>query len=577
MRFVAVSVVCVLVLGGLVFWVFASTPPPGDFEVTLDHTRPLPQGDVYVGNFPEPPHLNPFTSSDAVALGYVVRFTHDSLLSLDSQTGELVPALAEVVEQSEDQLSFVFRLRDGVKFADGQPVTVEDVRFTWEVVRDGAVPTGSIRGSVADISGFTEVDPRTFRIGLRERNFLGLAGMATGYLVLQKAWFMAQVEELARAAGEPVPTGPGEPSFGALLAQVRYPGPGTGPYKIAEDAAGRPAWIPNRDLWLVQNPLSWHRVAYPERWNLAGIRLRFITDSQAAFTEFRQQKLDWHLPMDPYALLEENPELDEHYQVLKYDYAKLGQFFVVWNHEASHPTRDPRVRRALAMLFDRVFIRDEVLGKSARVAHSWFKPGTREYATDLEPIPFDPAAARALLAEAGYGPDNQLVINIVAEDRPRYERMLGPTIEAAEQIGVDLRVRLMEWSAALGERSSGAFDGFMMLWNHSVVGIDPYEFFHSNPGGTAGGHNRMRSQDADIDRLLVEARRELDEDRRVELYQQFNRWVHETQPITLLVHPINTLLIHKRFQELEPISPFNGVTPERWYVREGEQLHRIGR
>ncbi|MCB9888739.1 MAG: hypothetical protein H6836_04110 [Planctomycetes bacterium] len=572
----AVALICVAV-AGLLCWVLVRTPPTGsaDFVAPIDPTRPRPQGDAYCGAFHEPAHLNPFTTSDHVALSYVLRFTHDCLMAIDLTSGALVPALAEVSEASPDGLRFDFALRDGVRFSDGTPVTVEDVRFTHEVLQDRTVPAGSIASAVGQIAAFETLDARRFRITLRARHFAGLAAMAIGYRVVQRRWFVQRIAELAAARGVAVPDRPGAPEFGRLLAAVRLPGPSTGPYRLAVDRRGAPVWRAGTELWLVQNPSSWQRRAFPERWNLAAMRLRFGLDEPAQFVALRAQQLDWVLPPDLGRLLADHPDLLEHYRAVRYDSAVLGQYLVVWNHQRP-ALRDARVRRALTRLFDRRAIAEELLGGDAVVASSWFKQGTPEYGLD-PPWAFDPKLARAELAAAGYGngqPNGPLRITLVGDrGQARYRRMVELAQGAFRDAGVELRGNLMEWGAALAARERGEFDGFLMYWSHSPEGVDPFEFFHSNPTGAPGGHNRMRYHDAEVDALLVTARRELDATKRIELLQRFNLAVHRDQPVTLLVHPRNALLLHRRFEDAVP--GFTGMVPERWWVKPDQRRYHL--
>jgi len=575
MRLATAAVACVLLFVGLGYWVLGAVPASGGFVVPLDHSRELPQGDFYVGNYTEPAHLNPFTSSDSVALSYELRFTHDCLMRMDPTTGELQPAAARIVEESADGLACTFELREGLQFSDGSPVTVADVRFTFDVVRDRAVPVGTIHDSVARVERFADLGGRRFRLELRDYHFTGLRGMAIGYRIVQRAFYLRRVARKARTLGLPVPAGPGRPGFADLLARVRLPGPGTGPYQIARDASGRPVWNRGRDLVLTQNPRSWHRAVYPRSWNLAGIKLRFLADPQTAFAELRKQALDWHLPANPDMLLAENPELAAHFRVLRYDSSKLGQYFVLWNHTDGRPTADRRVRRALTMLFDRERIVREVFGGSATVARSWFKRGSPQYPVGLAEIGYDPQAAARLLAEAGFGTGRPLRLEILAPPDPRYRRVLELARPSFAQAGVVLEARILEWVALSAQRAEGRFDGVMMYWRHSGLGVDPHEFFHSNPACKSGGHNHMCYRNAEVDRLLEAARSERDAERRTALYQQFNQLVHADQPITLLVHPLNTLLLHRRLQDAEPGA--TGVFPQHWWVAPAERLHELGR
>lgn len=566
MRFVATTLISLAVLvGGLGWWALAATPP-AVFDVVLDRSRPKPQGGYYVTAIDEPAHFNLFTSNDPVARSLVLKYTHDNLMHTDSQTGELLPALAEIVSQSGDGKTVEFRLRDGAVFSDERPVTMADVRFTYDVVQDENVTVGIILGSVARIESFEELDDRRFRVVLNY-HFMGLAGMATGYPVVQKAWFMQQIAERARTLGRPVPKGPGAPGFGELLSALQLSGPGTGPYKIA-------AWNKGRNLTMVQNPRSWHREAYSDQWNLAGMRLRFMRDEQAIQAEFRAERVDWLMSF-PVSWLKPTPGQEKTFRVLKYDSLKTAHYFIIWNHAQGRPTADPNVRLALTKLFDRERIVKQVLDDNGTVAVSWFKPGTENYPpASMTPHPFSVQSAIRLLAEAGYGPQNRLEIEILAYlDNAQQRMILELATPKFEEAHVKLMPRPMVDAAVLDRIEKGDFDGILRLWFHEPLGIDPYDFFHSNPTGKTGGHNVMRYRNSEVDEILTQARLEPDAKERTYLYQQFNQIFHDEQPVTLLAHPLNTLLLHKRFRNFEP-GP-SGVVPNRFFVELSDQLHHF--
>ena len=197
------------------------------------------------------------------------------------------------------------------------------------------------------------------------------------------------------------------------------------------------------------------------------------------------------------------------------------------------------------------------------------------YTEHENPLTYDPKEARRLLAGAGFGPDHPLEIELLAPNVSRYRRMLDSAMNSFAPTGIRLTTRQMEWGALMKRRADGEFDGIMMMWYHDALGIDPHEFFHSNPSGAEAGHNYMRYQNPDVDHLLVKARETLDTAKRNDLYHQLNHRLHDDQPITLLVHETNTLLLHKRFRGVKVGK--TGVSPERWWVREPERLHDPGK
>ncbi len=539
------------------------------FQVLATHpARPLPQGHFYTGSYGEPPaSLNPFITSERVARGYVLRYTHDALMDWDPQTGLLRPALAESVEPMEDGVTFLFTLRDGLRFSDGSPMTLEDVMFTWEVCSDDSVPLGSMGPELSRVSKVEALPgpPDRLRVTLKEPFPAGFESFATEWTVVQKRYVLEEVARVAEQMGRSVPAGPGEDGFGQLLAAVKLPGPGTGPYQLEQGFDdGELSWPPTRELLLVQSPESWRREVYQEAWNLAGFRLLFLTDTAAVISELLNGSLDWYNAPDPEALFEQYPELRDQYTLHAYDYRNLGHFWIVWNLQRE-ALQDVRVRQALSRMFDRAGIVNELLGGNGTPAYSFFKPGTPYYPEDSAPVPFDTKRAGELLREAGYRPDQPLRIRVAASQAASgfYRRVLSLLDSANRQVPeLDLDLQFVDWAAQVEMRGRHDFDGLFYQLNHGAS-VDPYPNFHSSHIGEYGQNDSGYKND-EVDRILEEARREWNPDRRAELYQRFNEILMAEQPVTFLAHPRASMLINKNIRGVKP-GPL-GLIPERWWV-----------
>jgi ABC-type transport system substrate-binding protein len=549
-------------IAGLAWLVLARDGGRGYPVVALDATKPRPQGDFYRSAVTEPASMNPFTTADTVAQQYVLRYTHDPLFDQDPRTGTLRPALAESFERSDDGLEFTFVLREGIRFSDGSPLERDDVEFTFAAARNAAVaPASTMTVMLRELAEAEFVPPRTLRLTSKEPHFAELHRVATYLQIMQKRFFVAEVAALAARRGLAAPTEPGEPRFGELLSEVALPGPGTGPYALETDAEGRPLWTHGSHLNLVYNAHSWRHAEQKFSWNLAGMQLRFLVGSATRFTALRNLDIDWMtFDRDFEVLLQRDTTLRTWFEPRTYDKPELGHYYVLWNH-ARTPLGDPRVRRALTMLFDRRTIVDELLGKKARVAVSWFKPGTPEYPTELEPWPYDPERARASLAEAGVTTPLRLSILCAAESE-LFLQILDLARDAFRAAGVELERPVLEFGAIMARLQSSDFDGVLLLKSHDTW-IDPFSFFD-------GRGNLMHYANAESDRLLEAARRELDDGRRMALYQEWNRVFHDDQPVTLLAHPLVQVLLHRRFRGVE-VGPL-GLSPERWWVEPDERI-----
>ena len=520
----------------------------------------LPQGHVYTGIAEEPNDLNPFLTTGAVARRYVLGFTHDTLLDTEPVDGKLRPALARAYRLHEDGRTVDFELRPEVVFADGEPVTPADVLFTWEVARTPDLVLGTIREGLALIESATllEGPPPTLRVVLRNQHFAAVQAVGESWVVTQRRHWLRRIAELAAQDRlEPVPL-PGQPGFGALLTRLSAEtGPGSGPYAIpADDATGGPGLRPGIDLRLVRNELCWRRHEHPGSWNLGGIRLLFQSP-QAAFTALLGGEIDWYSFPDSAKLLDLRPELRARYTRHIYDARHLGLHVVVWN--CRRPVlQDPRVRRALGMLFDRSGIVERLLDGCGKPAAAFGKLGSPEYPA-LAPLPYDLAQARALLREAGHDRQDGQPLQLQVLTSGVVGRQIADLlVDTGKKIGVALDLRVVEWTALTKAVGQHDFDAVIRMQGFRNW-VDPFDTFHST-----GGLNDAGWQNADADRLLEQARVELDAGRRAALYRRFHELVAREQPMALLVHVLAPVLIDARLQNATP-GPL-GLWPERFWM-----------
>lgn len=518
------------------------------------------QGHVYSGAVAEPADVNPLTAKGAVAQSLVLGVTHDALLDRDARTGELRPALAESYEVGAGGLSCTYVLREGVHFADGTPLSMADVMFGWQVAQAGHLPLGFVGAAYARVRDAEELDERRLRVHFRERYFANVAAVGEGWLVAQKAFFMAAVR--ARLlAGEAMPS-IASARFAQLLDQVdREPGPGTGPYALP---GHRGLWRRRQRLELVRNEHSWRRTVRPGSWNFGAMRLLF-RDTAGAQNALLLGELDWYSGTNLDGLVGQHDKLADQYRKLVYDYPQLGVYRIVWNCNRA-PFDDVRVRRALSHLIPRAQAA-EVVGEGARVAVAHAKPYARCYPERPAPA-FDPAVARQQLRDAGFDParGKPLRVRLLALQGSSVLRRISELfVAAANQAGVVVEVHQRELAPFLAEQQRGEWHGSLVLQWFDASG-DPYRFLHgrgrSNPGGW---------QHPEADRLAAAARAELDPQAREELWRQLHELADAEQPVALIVHPVAAVLVHRELRDYVPGT--YGLRPEWAWMPEELQRH----
>ncbi|MFN7669240.1 MAG: ABC transporter substrate-binding protein [Planctomycetota bacterium] len=518
----------------------APIAPASPAAPTEPAVAPVAADHVYTGCAESPDDVNPLTAAGAVARRLVLARTHDGLLAADPATGDLVPAAAERFDVAADGSACTFTLRQGLRFADGSEVTLDDVLLPWELAQAGHLALGFVGEAMARIATVDRVGERAVRVTFRDRHFAAVRIVGEAWLVVSRRFFVQRVAE--RAAPEPPPA-VGSAAFAALLAQIRSEcGPGTGPYRLDNAPAGQQDWRPRQDLLLRRNEHSWQRRTDPQAWTFGGIRILF-RDQAAATNELFAGALDWFSSQSLPALLRARPGLTADYRLLSYDYDALGVYRVAWNVRRG-ALADVRVRRALARLFDVAALREgnEGLGAVA-VAHC--KPSAPECPKDLTPPRFDPEAARAELRAAGFDPAAGTPLRLVLlapVGTEVLQRIVDLFADACRQAGVELDLRQREFAAYVQEQQAGAWDGLLALQSFRSWG-DPWDLLHSEGTENFGGY-----RNAEVDRLADAARVEPDAEARAQRWQELHRLVFADQPAALLVHPLASILLHRRIE-----------------------------
>lgn len=537
---------------------------PGDVTHAVSASPSgIPQGHVYSGVVEEPDNLNPFTTEGSAAWRYVLRFTHDTLLDTDPQDGTLRPCLAERFAVAPDGLSFTVDLRPDVVFADGEPLRREDVLFTWEVSRSPDIVLGFCGVGLSLVRDVELVGERTLRIHLKQAHFEATRIVGESWIVAQRRFFLDRVAALAAAQRvEPVPP-VGSKAFGSLLAQIRGDsGPGTGPYRIGTDSEGRSTWRKGQELRLLRHEGSWWRRERPGTWNFAGVRLRFLHEPAAVTSAVLAREIDWYSQPDAEQLLAAQPGLQRDYRLVAYDSRNLGVFWVRWNCARPELSR-PDVRRALGMLFDRTTIQQRYLPGHGPLAVALAKRSAPEYPHDLQPLPYDPPAARRLLRDAGFDPEAgrplRFSLCVPAAGAAPWFRQIGEqVVDAAQKAGVQVQLQLLDAVGMQRALQGTDWGGVLQMVNFRTW-VDPYDWLHS-----AGAFHETGCFDAEVDDLLAHARTELDAERRAGLLARAHRRVYELQPVSFLAHPLAVMLFNRHIQEATP-GPI-GLWPERFWV-----------
>ncbi len=475
----------------------------------------------------------------------------NKLLKYDKNL-ELEGELAKSWEISADQKTITFKLKPGLKWADGKPLTSADVLWTWKAVIDEK--TGSPYASDYQLVKRAETaDALTFSVSYEQAYAPALDSWA-GLQILPKHLLEGQDLHTTAFARNPI---------------------GSSYYKLD-------SWNHGENIKLSRNETSVLGQA-----KIDHLVSRIIPDSSAQFLELMAGNID-SMGLDPIKFARIIPARPELQQTLAL-YKELGNSYTYMGFNLKHkPFDDVRVRKAINYAIDKQEIIDGVyLGLGINIA-SPYKPGTRWSNPDLKPYPYDPEKAKQLLKEAGFvDADGDGIVEkdgkpfsfeILTNQNKEREKSAVLIQRRLKGIGIDAKIRAIEWASFISRFiKTGDFDVVVLGWG---LGLDPdqYNIWHSSQQAP-GQFNFIGYNNPTIDKLLEQGRLELNPDKRQKIYHEFARVLLEDSPIVYLSAGYGLTAIHKRVKGIDSPAPPAGVgwNSYDWYIPKALRRAESGR
>lgn len=521
------------------FWVLATALFVSACAKTPDKRLSSKGNGVVVGLLSEPKTLNPLVATDAQTYD-IIDLVFLKLLVEQGDFLTFKPRLAERWSFSDDSLSIVFALRQDVFWHDGEPVTAEDVRFTWQLQTDPRVAWSgrSFKDRITDVE---VIDRYRVVFHFKERYLYQLHDANDGVILPVHILGGIPIESLRSS------------DFG------RHP-VGCGPFKFER-------WVPGQYLELARNP-DYYVAGEPF---LDRIGFRIVPDMTNLVTQLKAGEIDCleSLPVDAIPdILADYPEIRIHH------YPSRDMAFVVWNLE-NDLFESRELRRALAMAIDSGEIIETLWHGMADVSLGPMHPLLWAYDPDMKAIPYDPARARATLAALGWvDSDNDGIVD--RDGRPlEFEMTTNQGIqvradvitmvqEYLRRVGVKVNARVLEWNTFMDGVQTGDFDSCVLGWRVGTR-ADLTDFWHSS-ATPPNGFNASRYDNPHVDALIENARSTVDIESAKMLWHECQREIYEDQPIFFLAIPHKVVALRKRFCGVEPNAYSFFVNVAEWYV-----------
>lgn len=456
--------------------------------------------------------LDPTIAYDEVSY-FAMRLLFESLLDYAPGGTELVGRLAERWEISPDARTYTFWLRPGVRYSDGSPIVAADVKFSLERAR--ATADSPFGQWLADVESVTASDERELVIRLAKPNAGFVYVMAMPFTTPQRAAHVTTVGD-----------------------RLRRTPLASGPFMLAE-------WTEGVRLVVTRNP----SYAGNRAVHLDAIEMAENVPRETQFLLFERGEIDTidRLASPDYLWVRSQEAWQPYIHARPLLVAYGARFDVT-----QAPFTDRRVRQAFNYAVDKSHT-VKLLNGTAAPSHGILPPGVFGRDDALPPYPHDPAKARALLAEAGYG--RGLAIDFITIADEEAEKLAVSMQGDLAEVGVDMTISLVTgatYVSMIGNRGGPAF-AFASWIGDSP---DPTNFldpkFHSRAISDRAATNDSFYANAELDALLDAARADGDPASRAARYRRAEKILHDDAPWLWSYHQVLTEVTQPYVKDYAP-------------------------
>jgi peptide/nickel transport system substrate-binding protein len=443
--------------------------------------------------------LDPYSYGDTFTIA-VMNHVYEGLVRYDADL-QIEPALATEWSVADDNVTWTFKLREGVTFHNGAAFTAEDVVASLTRVSHETSP---LRGNLPAYQSSRVIDDHTVEIVVNTTYPLLLNDL-TNILIFDRDWLVDNNAELPTDASAGVE---GYPTNNAN---------GTGPFIVeSRQPDARTVFVVNPDWW--DEP----------RHNLTRIEFQPVSSAATRVAALISGEVDFvnSVPLQDMARLEAAPEVtllaSSDLRTLFFGFNMRDEPFSA-AVDGVNPFHDIRVREAIDRAIDIDLLTSRVMRGLSRPTGSLVAPAIPGYAEQLdERLPFDPDAARALLAEAGYPEGFSFTLLCSNDGLVNEEDICQAVGSMLARVGLTVELDILPASLMRPKRSAGEFDMVIMGWANEPM-IDAYSILlqvFRSPTEAKGVFNFGDWGHPEIDRLTDASAEQLDRLTRIDLMTQ---------------------------------------------------------
>jgi peptide/nickel transport system substrate-binding protein len=475
-----------------------------------------------IGTTTDVANFNPLGSLSKTD-SWILNAMYPQLLRIDGNA-EKVPELAESYTTEDDGATVIFTLRDDFEWTDGEPVTASDVKYTAETIM--ANQLGNVAAKLTWVESIEAPDDTTVVFNLSQPYAPFAEGVGFWMRVVPEHVF-SEIDDVAAFANDSDWVGAGAYVLDSAQRGQRYTMKANENYPYAPEGGAAVGTV--------------EYVIYPD-----------VNTMLLALRNGDIDLMGTPVPASAQAALESDAN------IATQTVGSLGFAHLTYNMQ-NEVLADQAVRQALSMVVDTTSIIDTILQGKGEPMVGPISPIFAEFDnTDLDAYPFDPAAARSLLEDAGYADadgdgllDGLSFEMVCDQSNANLTRVAEVVREDAREAGIDIRLACIERNTFLARTSGGEYDIDLSQWGVFDNPMDQLRstYLSSNPGGI----NYNLVQDPELDALIDDAATTDDRDAFIAKIQDIDAYVHDQALLTpLYVEEFTFAYRGDRFEGFDP-------------------------
>lgn len=472
-------------------------------------------GSLTVGINMYPKSLVHYLAGEDMVVG-INDYVFDALVSMDPVTWDIVPSIAKSWKISKDKMTFTFELDPTAKFSDGNGVTADDVKFTWDAIFNPKNQTVPAQAVFSSFEGVKILSSTSVEFKAKVSDYRNLEKLSNFYILPKHIY-----------------------SKGDFNRDYNEKLIGSGPYTLEEAKRGEKIVLKrNPKYWASKMPINLGR------YNIETLTFKVHEDNNVQYELFKKGDLDYFMfnQAKMWAQETDGPIYQNGYvKKLKGEHKVPGGMSgIAWNLRKPM-FQDLKVRLALSHLLNREKMIPELFFNNYTACTGIIAVNSEYHSPKIKPVPYNPKKAQTLFREAGWTSLSDDGVLMKGKDRfefdlilnnPAYQRVLTGYVEDLRKVGIKMNIRLMEWATSIKVRDEHKYDAIAVAYTRDVNPGSFGKMWASDQAELKGSDNFMGYKNPEVDKLCSQIDQEYDKKKRIKLVHALDEIIAADQPWT---------------------------------------------